>query len=335
MTASVLISIYNEPVEEILESIQSILNQSFSEYELIIVHDNPRSNTKVNLLEKLRKLDERINIIENDNNIGLALSMNKAFEASTGEYLIRMDADDICEPYRFEKEIAVLKSGKCDLVFTNYRYIDEAGTLLFNSKAALESVYDPNEMIKKIYFDGIIHHPTVVMTRDIFLKAGGYRNFPCAQDQDLWIRMLECGCRFFFLNECLLRYRIRSNSITGSRKLQQYLTNTYIIKLACERLKKGYDCYSLADYNEYIENRITKREGERFKVACNWLQLAAEAPYMHKRIILRFKAFLLSKSLRERYIQKKRFGPWILEKFSVTGEKESGTLSSDLHKEVS
>ena len=97
---SVLISIYKEPEVYIAEAVKSILNQTLSDIEIIIVNDNPQRKEIKGFVSSFN--DERIIFIQNEKNLGLALSMNKAAEYATAPYLARMDADDIAEPERLQ-----------------------------------------------------------------------------------------------------------------------------------------------------------------------------------------------------------------------------------------
>ena len=116
-------STYNERACELSAAIDSVLNQSFTDYEFIIVCDNPNNNELKGILSAYEAKDNRVKIIYNKDNMGLALSLNVAIQASKGEYLIRMDADDICKPDRFQKQVDVMQTGKYELIWSSYDYI--------------------------------------------------------------------------------------------------------------------------------------------------------------------------------------------------------------------
>lgn len=244
---SVLMSIYNETERMIEESVESILNQTFKNFEFIIVCDNPLRRKEID--DILRRFnDERIKLVFNERNIGLALSMNKAAEIASTEIFARMDADDIAEPDRFSAQIKIMNQGY-DFVFCNYTCIDEDG----NTIPFQQVVYKADVLNKIVSTNpGIVHHPTTMFTRELFYKACEYRNFPCAQDNDLWLRMQENGAKFYMIAEPMLKYRVTSRSITGSKWFKQQLTTHYIIKLSIERLKHGSDSYSLNNYEKYL-----------------------------------------------------------------------------------
>lgn len=256
---SVLMSIYNENAEEIVEAIESIQSQTFSSFELIIVLDNPKEKSLNEIAKKYKKNDYRIRIIENEKNIGLAMSMNKAAKIAKGKYLARMDADDISCSDRLEKEYKILSSGKYDLVCSRYEYIDEKSDSIMDMNKT-SNYYDSNYIYQKLPIKSVIHHPTVMFTKRIFDLVGGYRDFPCSQDYDLWLRFRNVKATFYMIDEILLKYRIRSSSISVKRKLQQQITIEYIRDLFIERLKNGSDSFSKENYKRYIYKYLKNEE---------------------------------------------------------------------------
>ena len=246
---SVIMSTYNERVCELSAAINSVLDQTFKDYEFIIVCDNPNNYELQRILNAYEAKDNRVRIIYNKENIGLARSLNVGIQASKGEYLIRMDADDICKPDRFQKQVEVMRTGKYDLVWSSYDYIDENGCPLDK-----EPEYVPDSLVQKLLpIENVIHHPTVIMKRQEFMDAGMYRNFPCAQDYDLWLRMLDNGCRMHMMAESLLLYRVRTSSITNKKKYQQLCTLAYIRHIASIRKRTGKDKFSFDGYLVYMK----------------------------------------------------------------------------------
>jgi len=306
MEISVLMSVYNETGYEIKESIESILSQSFSNFEFIIINDNPQREDLKMILNRYKKLDNRIVLLSNEYNIGLAMSLNKAAEIARTDVYARMDADDISEPNRFELQFEIIKKEPYDLVFSNYNYIDENSMPIFNEN---DKHYSPEDIKRLLPYSSPIHHPTVMMTREIFERAGGYRNFPCAQDRDLWLRIWEAGGRFFMLDKKLLKYRIRSNGISATKKYQQKLTIDYIQDLFVQRLKNGVDNYSLKAYHKYInENGVN----DLVKVAemQKYTNILSKAKRLRRKkkyvmnTILRTEVFICSPIFRKSYLKR-------------------------------
>ena len=109
---SIIMSVYNEIETEVELSINSILNQTYLNLEIIIVIDNPNNEALIKKIKKYSEKDNRIKCIYNDKNIGLANSLNKGLKISTGDYIARMDADDISYPLRIEKQVEYLEKNK-------------------------------------------------------------------------------------------------------------------------------------------------------------------------------------------------------------------------------
>ena len=125
---SVIMSTYKEPIEWIQQSVDSILNQTYKNLEFIIIVDNPEYVELVSLLNDYADSDDRISVVVNNNNIGLVKSLNKALSFCTGEYVARMDADDVSLPERFQKEVEFLDTHKeYDFVSTPMILYDEHG----------------------------------------------------------------------------------------------------------------------------------------------------------------------------------------------------------------
>ena len=91
-----------------------------------------------------------------------------------------------------------------------------------------------------------------MMRRETFERVGGYRDFPCAQDSDLWMRMQEGGAAFYLLKRPLLKYRINSEGTTQKKYFKQQLTLHYIYSLSIERLETGKDSFSKDNYTDYL-----------------------------------------------------------------------------------
>ena len=309
MKISVLMSIYNERESDIRESIGSILGQSESHFEFIIIVDNPERNEIASLISDYH--DDRIKLFYNEKNIGLAMSMNYAASLASADIFARMDADDIAEFDRFERELAFLNNGY-DLVFSNYILIDENSKVLDQHMP----IYDNVGIERRISLDpSIIHHPTVMFTKAIFDKVGGYRNFPCSQDADLWLRMQEVGCKFNMLHDKLLRYRINPCSVSSKKWYQQQLTIHYIMHLSLERLQTGKDSFSEEDYYKYLSRKGYTNENKAVELRkCEDMLTKALEFRMKGNVLLSFLlrlfVFLKSKQLRDYYccvLQKKRF----------------------------
>ena len=140
---SVLMSVYNESEHILRSSISSILEQSYTDFEFIIINDNPKNNEINKVLMSVK--DSRVKIINNPNNLGLVKSLNKGLEVASGEYIARMDADDIAVRDRLQKQLSYLEKNNCDIVGSSILCINEDGSIT----GAQETFPDDYHKIKR------------------------------------------------------------------------------------------------------------------------------------------------------------------------------------------
>lgn len=246
---SVLMSVFNEKLDWIKQSVESILNQSYSDIEFIIVIDNPVLESKIKTyITNLTRIDCRVIVLWNEVNIGLAKSLNRALNISSGEYIARMDADDISKKDRLLKELEYLVRYDFDMVSANKINIDESGNELDYDPPILRN---PNSTLQ---YSNVIVHPLVLIKTKVIKQLGGYRPLLNSEDFDLWLRIVDRGYKIGILNEYLLEYRIRSNSASIGRQLEQYYTTKYIITLDNERKKTGKDSFSLNNQKKFLDS---------------------------------------------------------------------------------
>ena len=224
---SVIMSTYKEPEEYIRLSVESILHQSFSDLEFIIVIDNPQNEELLSLLLEYKNVDSRVIIIKNDRNIGLTASLNKALKEAKGELIARMDADDISDPERLKKQIEYLEANNLDLVGCSIRRISESGEIL--DKKTNKS-YPPECIAKTLIYDDCIPHPTWIARKTLFDILNGYRELYSCEDYDFLLRALAKNYKFGICDEVLLSYRVNVNGISRMNSFRQHLSSAYLQK---------------------------------------------------------------------------------------------------------
>lgn len=246
---SIIMSVYNEQENHLKLAIDSILNQTYKDYEFIIVLDNPQNLELAKILEQYEMGDERIVLLKNETNIGLSNSLNRAIKMAKNQLIARMDADDIAFPDRLEKQYIEINKG-FDLVFTKFEFIDEDSNFLKKS----QNMPTNSKTIYKIFKrKNIISHPTVMMKKNVVLDAGGYSDLRVVEDYELWYRLLKLGYSFGAVNDILLSYRIRRSSMTTS--------NYYLSQQAVEFIKKYYRNWDFKSiptaeaFEEYYERK--------------------------------------------------------------------------------
>jgi len=218
---SVVMSVYN--AEKYLdEAIQSILHQSYKDFEFIIINDGS-TDRSLEIIKKYQNKDKRIILITRENK-GLIFSLNEGIKKSKGKYIARMDADDISLPERFQSQIKLLESNN---------EIGVCGTAIIGFSDDMKkniSYYSENnkELKTELLFSSVFAHPTVMMRRKLFKKFNlkyeeKYKN---AEDFGLWVQMSEYT-KFSNIKDPLLKYRILDDSIT--RLADKYIEDRYKI----------------------------------------------------------------------------------------------------------
>lgn len=254
---SVIMSVFNETHIELAQAINSVLQQTFTDFEFIIVLDNPKNTSAKKMLEQCREKDSRIKVLINKENIGLALSLNIAAKRCCGKYIARMDADDISCVDRFKKQVLFLDQHPgYAVVGTRYLKIDEKGDELITDTLPFEN---HDSIMKALKYGNIIVHPSIMMRRDSLEKVGYYRDFRNSQDYDLWLRMAKVGEKFYILPEVLLKYRVRNNSISGINAARQYSYAAYARNLA-NREAIGENLFSAEDFECFLKIRKMYKE---------------------------------------------------------------------------
>jgi len=210
---SVIMSIYKEPLKWVSESINSILNQTFKDFEFFIINDNPNRKELQEFLKKYKKQDKRIILIQNKKNLGLTKSLNIALKKSKGKYIARMDADDISLPNRLKIQYEYLEKNKrYFLCASKAILIDEE-----NNKIVSINILYLDKVLPFILKNvgNILIHPT------IFFRNEGFRyneRFLFAQDYYFYLKVLKCGKKISIIKEPLIKYRKNQNSITNTKK---------------------------------------------------------------------------------------------------------------------
>lgn len=254
---SVIMPVYNEKIDWVKQSVESILNQTFDDFEFIIIIDNPDNIQLKKLLLEYSRKDKRIRLIENEENIGLVKSLNKGLSVSNGKYIARMDADDISLPERFNRQLNFLKENKnVKLVGVNWRCIDESSNILFEH-GKLPTKYS---FIKKnIKYNNMFLHPSWMFDSDILRKVNGYREVTFCEDYDFITRLLTENISITNINEFLILYRVRNSSISISKAYEQYINSIRVIKFMKQRINNSID-----NFKEDVEILYKEEEKRKF-----------------------------------------------------------------------
>ena len=211
---SVLMSVYNGE-SHLGEAVESILNQTFTDFEFIIVDDGSTDSTW-SILSDYAAQDKRIVLLQNKNNIGLAKSLNKGLAMVRGEYIARQDADDVSLSVRFANQVEYLdKNHEVGVLGTEVEVLDDCGLPMLDFNPPILPT-TPGIVRWTLFFRCCLHHPTVMVRRRVYNNLGGYSpDCPHAEDYELWLRLAAARIKICNLQQPLVKLRKHSGSVTN------------------------------------------------------------------------------------------------------------------------
>lgn len=216
---SVLMPVYN--AEKFLkEAIDSILNQTFKDFEFLIINDASTDNSKKIIMSYG---DKRIRYFENKKNLGVAKTLNRGLRLAKGKYIARMDADDVSYSQRLEMEYnEIIKDSKVAIIATFYEVINENGKYLYLVKDACLA----EEIYYTLQFRNCLGHPTVMFNKKIILyEFNGYYNRE-AEDYDLWLRVSK---KYKILKIAKVLHQLRISDSSRVSQSNSEITNDAIL----------------------------------------------------------------------------------------------------------
>lgn len=264
---SVIMGIYNCG-DTLSEAIECIVNQTFSDWELIMCDDGSNDDTYEIAISYKEKYPEKIIVLQNEKNRGLNYTLNKCLKQAKGKYIARMDGDDRCDKERFAIEINVLeKEPEISIVSTDMEFFDESGVW---GKISHPEYPVPEDFVKESPF---CHAPCMVK-REAYMKVKGYSvsdKLLRVEDYHLWIKMYKCGYRGKNIHKCLYQMRDDRNAYSR-RSFKNRLNEYYVKRLAIRtfRLKKWNYLLALRPiivgllpncvYDKLHKGRLAKKE---------------------------------------------------------------------------
>ena len=235
---SVIMGIYN--CERTLpEAIESILNQTFTDWELIMCDDGSTDNTYQIALKYANQYPAKIVLIQNKCNCGLNYTLNRCLDVATGEMIARMDGDDICSSKRFEVEITELdREPEITIVSTDMGYFDESGVWGSCSKPDYPTSFD-------FMLGTPFCHAPCMVRREALNKVGGYtegKRFIRVEDYHLWFKMYVAGYKGKNIHQKLYFMRDDRNAY-NRRKFIYRINESYVKILVIRKFKLPFTCY--------------------------------------------------------------------------------------------
>jgi glycosyltransferase involved in cell wall biosynthesis len=208
------------------ECVRSVLAQTFTDFEFLIIDDGSTDGTA----DVMRTFDDpRIRYIRHDDNAGLAVRLNEGLRLARGEYITRMDADDVCRPDRVAAQVQALDTDpELDLIAAKCVFIDDCGSVLSWGVSS----YRSHELLWHACIDCPFLHSAVTFRRTVILdKLGGYdHTVVCGEDYELWSRFLRAGFRGRQSADILVAVRRHRSSMTRRLREDQFATNLDTIR---------------------------------------------------------------------------------------------------------
>lgn len=221
---SVIMPAYNAE-RYIEEAVESVLNQTLSDLELIIIDDCSKDRT-MEIVNRLSQSDPRIHVIKNKVNSGVAKTRNYGLELSRGKYVAFLDSDDIWHKDKLEKQVSLAKKSKADIIYSTYSLMTEQGTKKYNDFVVPETV-SFEQMLTCNYFGC----STVLLTKEIVDKYKFNTTF-FHEDYVLWLQLLQDGYKAAGVVKSLVDYRVlqtsKSSNKWGSAKQRWNIYRKYL-----------------------------------------------------------------------------------------------------------
>ena len=272
---TVLMPVYNAE-KYVGEAIESILNQTFRDFEFLIINDGS-TDSSLDVVQYYK--DPRIKLVNNEKNLGLSNTLNKGIDLAQGEYLARMDADDISLRERLKKQVGFMDShpdiGICG---SWIQIFDELGNRNIG-------YYPPShdELLCSLFYNSCFAHPTVMIRRQIIEES--YMRFDgtyCpAEDYYFWLNLLKItnGAN---LQEILLRYRLSKTQMTSKAAEVIFYANKTRFKILNDLGIKLND--EQKELHSIILNETWIKSIDFFKKVINWLEIISEANQAQRKL---------------------------------------------------
>ena len=201
---SIVMPMYNTSENELREAIESILNQTYNDFEFIIINDASTNNC-VEVVKSYQ--DDRIILLENKENLGIEKTLNKGIKKAKGKYIVRMDSDDISYPKRIEKQIKFLEK------HLEYSFIGGRADFFDENGIFRESKFQ-GEVKKEDFLLGTpFIHPTMVLKKEVLDKVGGYPMSKRTEDYLLQMQLFSKGYKGYVIPDKVLKYRQNIDTI--------------------------------------------------------------------------------------------------------------------------
>ncbi len=288
---SIILPAYNAS-STISQSIESIIKQTYEDWELIIINDGSNDNTKDIILSYK---DDRIKIFDNPGNKGIVYTLNRALSIAQGLYVARMDSDDISISTRIEKQIDYIEKYNLDLIGCMTERIDMEGNCVLHMA---NKSYSPSKITRCVKYDNCIAHPTWFGRKSMFEELGGYRNFHACEDYDFLLRAIRHNYKLGICDSIQLKYRENLNGISFSNLFKQRLSSKYLRDNI-----NSIDSITEEDLNSYLQLYNTPEQETKYIKGLKLFEDGVNS-LRHKKfsgLILIFRSIFISRYVGVRF----------------------------------
>ena len=241
---SVIIPYYKKK-EYIISSINSVLNQTYKNLEIIIIYDD-LNKEDLNLLKKIKKKDNRIKIYINKKNLGAGRSRNKGIQLSKGIFVAFLDSDDLWKKNKLKKQIFFMKKNGINASHTSYTIINSNNKII-GSRNAKDMSY------KQLLKSCDIGLSTVVLKKEIITSKIKFANIKTKEDYVLWLKITFNNNKIFALNDNLTKWRKLEDSLSSSRLQKIYDGYLVYRKYMNFNLLKSFGFLMLLSFNYFLK----------------------------------------------------------------------------------
>lgn len=246
LIVSVILPVYNGE-KYVEEAIRSVLDQTFKDFELIVINDGSVDCT-LTILERLRSEDDRVVIVSRENR-GLVETLNEGISLASGFWIARMDADDIARPNRFERQLQWLAQTGADICGS---WIQFFGT---SDRRVLQHPEADDAIKAGMLFGSPFAHSSVMMKTELVSRLMYRKGWETCEDYDLWERAVHAGWKMTNVQEVLLSYRLHNSQVsTTSSSIQRELAQKIRYRYW------NFKCESLGIQTAWIKQVLSLRE---------------------------------------------------------------------------
>ncbi|WP_153445959.1 glycosyltransferase family 2 protein [Vibrio algicola] len=235
--------------KHIAVAIESVINQSYSDWELIVIDDCSTDST-ILIVDKYSHQDSRVRCHSTNVNAGAGVARNIGIELASGQFLAFLDSDDLWDSNKLTKQLGFMKANNAEISHTSFSFIDEDGFSRPGSVSVSKCVNLETNLRKTE-----IGTSTAIINRRLVLDSIKFSEIRARQDLKLWIDLLKQGYKSYGLDSDLVKYRIRSGSVSSNKIKMLFVTLKVYLEVKELSVMKRISCYL-----SYVFNAIRKRQ---------------------------------------------------------------------------